>query len=133
VTLFNRTASRGRALARALGARHLPWPRLRRFRCDLLINATSAGMEPETARTPIPPSWVAAPLVYDIIYNPRKTLFLRQAHEGGAEVIDGTEMFVAQAEAQFRLFTRREAPAGLMRRTLLRALRGAERKGAGSR
>lgn len=133
VTLFNRTASRGRALARALGARHLPWPRLRRFACDLLINATSAGMEPETDRTPIPPSWVAAPLVYDIIYNPRKTLFLRQAREGGAEVIDGTEMFVAQAEAQFRLFTRKEAPAGLMRRTLLRALGGAERKGAGRR
>jgi 3-dehydroquinate dehydratase/shikimate dehydrogenase len=131
VTLFNRTASRGRALARALGARHLPWPRLRRFRCDLLINATPVGMAPAADQTPVPASWVVAPIVYDIIYNPPETLLLRQARKRGAEVIDGTEMFVAQAEAQFRLFTGRDAPPDVMRKTLLRALAGPGKKRAG--
>jgi 3-dehydroquinate dehydratase / shikimate dehydrogenase len=124
VTLFNRTATRARDLARRFGARSLPWPRLKRFACDLLINATSVGLAPEVERTPIPASWVKAPRVYDIIYNPPETLFLKQARARGAETIGGLDMFVAQGAAQFRLFTGREPPVAAMRRSILEALRG---------
>jgi 3-dehydroquinate dehydratase/shikimate dehydrogenase len=124
VTLFNRTEERARALARELGARHRPWRALRGRRFDILINATSIGMAPAVDATPVPAGWVAAPVVYDIIYNPPETRFLREARRRGATVIDGLEMFVAQGAAQFRLFTGRDAPFDLLRRTVLEALRG---------
>ncbi|HKN46602.1 MAG TPA: hypothetical protein VJ144_01420, partial [Candidatus Polarisedimenticolia bacterium] len=96
--------------------------RARRFRCDLLVNATSVGLAPDAERTPVPASWIAAPLVYDIVYNPPETRFLKEARALGAGVIGGIEMFVAQGAAQFRLFTGREAPLDVMRRTVLEAL-----------
>ncbi|HEU4401366.1 MAG TPA: shikimate dehydrogenase [Candidatus Polarisedimenticolia bacterium] len=122
VTLFNRTPGRGRDLARRFGARALPWGRLRRFPCDLLVNATSVGLTPHTDESPIPASWVAAPMVYDIIYNPPETRLLREARRRGAATIGGVEMFVAQGAAQFRLFTGHEAPVDLMRQAVLEAL-----------
>lgn len=127
VTIFNRTAARAQALARALGAKHLPWSRLRGFRCDLLVNATSVGLAPEVERAPVRASWIAAPVVYDVIYNPPETRLLREARARGLQVIDGVEMFVAQAAAQFTLFTGRRPPVDVMRRAALLAL--AERTG----
>ena len=122
VTIFNRTASRARDLARALGVKHLPWGRLRGFRCDLLVNATSSGMAPDVGRAPLPASWIAAPVVYDIIYNPPETRLLREARARGLQVIDGLQMFVAQAAAQFVLFTGKKPPLEVMRRAALLAL-----------
>jgi shikimate dehydrogenase/3-dehydroquinate dehydratase type I len=122
VTVFNRTPGRARTLARSFGARHLPWDRLRRFPCDVLINATSVGLAPESEQSPLPVSWIAAPWVYDIVYNPPLTKLLREARVRGHRVIGGVEMFVEQAAAQFTLFTGRQAPLELMRRTALSVL-----------
>src|SRR5262249_46054001 len=124
VTLFNRTAARGRALARDLGVRHLPWHRLRRFPCDLLVNATSVGLAPDSDRLPLPPSWIAAPWVYDIVYNPPRTRLLREARSRGHRIVDGLEMFVEQAAAQFTLFTGAPAPKETMREAAEGALAG---------
>ena len=129
VTVFNRTAAHARDLARRFGARHLPWSRLRRFHCDLLVNATSVGLAPEIDRSPVPASWVAAPVVYDIVYNPPETRLLREARARGKSALGGVEMFVAQAAAQFALFTGRQAPFDLMRRVAMEAL-GQETSGA---
>jgi 3-dehydroquinate dehydratase / shikimate dehydrogenase len=126
VTLFNRTPSRARALARATGARHLPWRRLRGFRCDLLVNATPVGMAPLVAKAPVPASWIRASRVYDLVYNPKETLFLARARRRGLEALGGAEMFLAQGLAQFRLFTGQEPPREVMRAALDRSLpRGA--------
>lgn len=122
VTIFNRTAGRARALARAFGVGQLPWDRLRRFSCDVLINATSVGLAPDSERSPLAPSWIVAPWVYDIVYNPPRTRLLREARARGHHVIEGLEMFVEQAAAQFLLFTGREAPLSVMRETALRIL-----------
>ncbi len=122
VTIFNRTAAHGRELAREFGARYLPWGRLRTFPCDVIVNATSVGLAPDLARSPIPAAWIRAPLIYDIIYNPPETELLRQARARGAEVLGGVEMFVAQGAAQFQLFTGRDPPVDLMRQVVLRAL-----------
>ena len=129
VTVFNRTPGRARTLARAFGARHLPWDRLRRFPCDLLINTTSVGLAPESDQSPLPVSWIAAPWVYDIVYNPPLTKLLREARARGHRIIGGLEMFVEQAAAQFTLFTGEPAPLELMRRAALRVL-GQEGTGA---
>ena len=61
-------------------------------------------------------------MVYDIIYHPPETRLLREARARGLEVIDGLEMFVAQAAAQFELFTGRRAPLDVMRRAALAGL-----------
>jgi shikimate dehydrogenase len=122
VTVFNRTPARARALAREIGARHLPWSRLKGLRCDLLINATSVGLAPDTETSPVPASWVKASRVYDIVYNPPETLLLRQARSRGAAVHGGVDMFVEQGAVQFRLFTGVEPPVALMRRAVLESL-----------
>ncbi len=123
VVLFNRTPARATRLARDLGVRAMPWARLRSFRCDLVVNATPVGMTPDTGSTPVPAAWCPAPVAFDLVYNPPVTRFLSEARARGARILGGVEMFVAQAEAQFRLFTGQESPAGVMRETLLQAIR----------
>ena len=52
---------------------------------QLLINSTPLGMEPNTLAMP-PIDWAAVPagiFVYDIIYTPAETMFLRMAREHG--------------------------------------------------
>jgi len=122
VTVFNRTSGRGRDLARHAGVRYLAWSRLRGHRCDLLINTTPVGQAPMADKSPLPASWLGAPQVYDLVYNPAETLLLRRARARGAEVRGGLEMFVAQGAAQFRLFTGRRPPLAVMRRAAEAAL-----------
>jgi len=126
VTIFNRTRERATALASSIGARaqvgraSVPPPRGSRF--DVIINATSLGMRgAETeGRSPLPDDFefVNDCVVMETIYTPRLTPLLRRARDGGATVIDGSEMFVRQAEAQFRVWTERDPPSGLFRTTL---------------
>jgi len=125
VTIFNRTPARAAALAERFGARHLPWQRARRFRCDLLVNATSVGMAPDITRSPIPGTWIAAPLVYDMVYNPLETRFLALARRRGADALGGLDMFLHQGAKQFELFTGHRAPRSIMRRAVIETL-GAE-------
>jgi shikimate 5-dehydrogenase len=49
----------------------------------------------------------------DTVYRPRRTPLVRLATDRGARVVDGSAMFVRQAEMQFELFTERAAPQGL--------------------
>lgn len=122
VTVFSRNRRKGAALAERFGARHLPWGKSRRFRCDLLVNTTPVGMAPDVSRTPIPGTWIAAPLVYDTIYNPPETRFLNLARRRGVDVLGGIEMFLQQGATQFELFTGRRAPFAEMRRAVAGAL-----------
>jgi 3-dehydroquinate dehydratase/shikimate dehydrogenase len=122
VTLFARRPERALALARRFGHQARPWRAARGFRCDLLVNATPVGMAPANGRAPVPSSWVRAPRVYDLVYNPPETLFLRRARRRGIDTRGGVAMFVAQGSAQLRLFTGRRPPRGVMRRAVEEAL-----------
>jgi shikimate dehydrogenase len=42
--------------------------------------------------------------LYDLIYNPERTLFLRKGEERGAVVENGYEMLVLQAEESWRIW-----------------------------
>jgi 3-dehydroquinate dehydratase / shikimate dehydrogenase len=65
---------------------------------DLVVNATPvAPATQEQLR--------GARLVYDLVYNPIETRFLRDAREAGCEILGGLEMLVAQAKIQFELWT----------------------------
>jgi shikimate dehydrogenase len=91
---------------------------------DLLVNATSIGMWPDTETTPWPGE---APVpghltVCDLVYNPLETLFLTQARAVGAETVNGLGMLVHQGAASFEMWTGRPAPVETMREACLKAL-----------
>ena len=74
---------------------------------DILINATSLGMLPRVDNTPLSDKKLFRPslLVYDLIYHPAKTLFLRQAERAGAKIVNGLPMLVYQGIESFYLWT----------------------------
>jgi len=76
-------------------------------RAHLIVNTTSLGMPPQIDKTPLPDERLFHPdlLVYDLIYHPTKTLFLRQAEMAGAKTINGLPMLVYQGIESFYLWT----------------------------
>ena len=74
----------------------------------LIINATPVGMFPVTGEAPDIPYDEISPehFLYDLVYNPGNTLFMKNGTAHGARVVNGYEMFTRQAEAAFYLFKR---------------------------
>lgn len=86
--------------------------------CQIYINATSVGMHPHPDQSPAgekPLKLTSDHLVFDLVYNPLQTRFLRDAQALGAKTISGVEMFVRQAAGQFHLWTDKPAPVKIMR------------------
>lgn len=119
VAVTNRTASRGRALARDLELPFVLHSELSGHKADMLVQATSAGMQGAPTGTPLPLE-VLRPgmVVMETVYRPSRTPFLEEAQKRGCLVIEGTEMFVRQGAAQFQLWTGIEAPVEVMRKTV---------------
>lgn len=78
----------------------------------LLVNATGVGMSPQLAATPIEDfSIIHSDLaVYDVIYTPRETRFLKQAKERGVVTSNGLGMLLYQGAAAFELWTGQKMP-----------------------
>ncbi len=72
----------------------------------LIINTTPLGMYPAINDAPeIPYDSIGRKhLLYDLIYNPEETVFLRKGKERGAEVKNGEEMLILQAEAAWDIW-----------------------------
>ena len=103
LVIANRTAGKARALAQRFGAASGGgYGDIENAQFDLLINATSAGLDDEA-----PPlaSGAFAPgaLGYDMVYG-RDTPFLAMARAAGAEARDGGGMLVEQAAESFLLW-----------------------------
>ena len=77
---------------------------------DLLVNATSVGMDGTSQ--PIPSSIVLPDklLVADVIYQPFETPFLKWARNQGNQSINGLGMLLYQAAEAFELWTGKEMP-----------------------
>lgn len=96
-------------------------------RADILVNATSVGMSPNSEETPAPAQLLKPDLVvFDIVYNPMKTRLLKDAEAAGARTIGGVEMLVGQGTLAFEKWTGRQAPLDLMREEAIKALEGHE-------
>ncbi|MFG0329175.1 MAG: type I 3-dehydroquinate dehydratase [Phycisphaerales bacterium] len=141
VVVYNRTFERAEALAAEFAAkptderdggpaRRVVAARVEKFDracADIIINATPAGMAGGDAadalpipnlRDATPACWGADTLVFDTIYTPRETPFLRIARDAGCRTRDGLDMFARQAAAQFELWTGQPAPITRMRAAL---------------
>ena len=79
-------------------------------KADLLVNATSVGMDGSSQ--PIPTSIVLPEklMVADVIYQPFETPFLKWAKEQGNQSINGLGMLLYQAAEAFELWTGKEMP-----------------------
>lgn len=124
VYVANRDPDRARSLAEEWGAQAVPWQERAGVDARLVVNSTPMGMAGKAPDlSPIPPEfWRPGRIAYDLVYNPLRTLFLRQAEAGGAQTVDGLAMFAAQGAAQFRLWTGLEPPmdeaVGILRQAL---------------
>ena len=73
---------------------------------DILINCTSLGFDKQTDIAPLQEEDIRLlkkqSIVYDIIYNPEKTLLLNLAEKNGLKIINGSEMNLLQAVLAFK-------------------------------
>jgi len=124
IWVYNRTASRARDLCaeaatwsdvpvRALGESDLlcfgP-------QADLIVNATSVGLDEGVKGTPLPVDILhGSQTVMDIVCSADSTPLLTAASMRGAVALDGYEMLVQQAARSYEMWTGRTAPVELMR------------------
>ena len=72
----------------------------------LIINTTPLGMFPDIEGYPdIPYNAIGKRhLLYDLVYNPNKTLFLLKGEQRGAIIKNGLDMLVTQAEESYKIW-----------------------------
>ena len=86
---------------------------------DLIVNATPLGMNPSDP-SPIPARLLAPHhIVFDTVYGPSRTSFLRAADEAGGRGANGLSMLLHQGALSFSIWFNREAPIDAMRVSLL--------------
>ncbi len=94
---------------------------------DILVNATPIGMRGYIADQmalelkdfdTLKPS----ALVYDIIYNPQKTVLIKEAEKRGFQTIGGLDMLIYQAERAIQIWTGKVPDAKLMKIAALESL-----------
>jgi len=84
---------------------------------SLLVNCTPVGMHPHEGVSPWPVE-LALPknaAIYDLVYNPRETLLVKQALSAGLPAITGLGMLVEQAALAFERWTGLDAPRQVMK------------------
>jgi shikimate dehydrogenase len=123
-------SKKGERLSKELGCQYLPLSSLARMKtgeleADMIINATSLGMYPRDGETPIPKGLLKKGMtVMDIVYQPLRTRLLREAKQRGCITVNGLEMLMRQAAAQFEIWTGRRLEIGQIKKALLRTLEG---------
>ena len=72
----------------------------------VIVNCTPVGMYPHADECPgLPYECIGNDhLLYDLVYNPEETLFLRKGRERGAIVKNGLEMLLLQAYASWEFW-----------------------------
>lgn len=74
---------------------------------DIIINTTPLGMHPYESENPFAEHMDMIDkdtVCCDLIYNPKKTVFLDEAQKKGAKILNGLGMFVLQAVYAYELF-----------------------------
>lgn len=74
---------------------------------QLIINTTPLGMSPQLDTFPKIPYEALSKqhLLFDLVYNPAETAFLRKGKEQGTHILNGLEMLQLQAEKAWQIWT----------------------------
>ncbi len=116
VTIYNRTVKKAQRLADEFECEYGSLDDLKNLDAKLLVNCTSLGMFPDIETTPLPAEYLKKGMtVFDTVYNPSQTLLLKNAKKARAKTVSGIEMFINQAAAQFKLFTKQDPDTNLIR------------------
>lgn len=77
---------------------------------NVIVNCTPMGMYPKTEECPELPyeAMDEHNILYDLIYNPDETLFMKRGAERGAQTKNGLEMLLLQAFASWEFWNGRE-------------------------
>lgn len=123
VRIFNRTVSKAQSLAREFGCKSAGIAKLTEHTADVVVNCTSLGMHPNVESCPVPEGYLTEGMtVFDTVYNPLETKLLQIAKDVGAKTVNGAEMFIRQAMAQYRIFIGEEPDENLMREVVYQKL-----------
>jgi shikimate dehydrogenase len=126
IEIVNRDEARGRALAQLITHRtpargvYRSWtaPIVIEPGVDLVVNATSLGLNDPAAGPDVDFGHAGRPLVADVVMSPPRTRFLREAAGAGLRTLDGLGMLVNQGAMGFRLWTGVDPDRAVMRAAL---------------
>lgn len=90
--------------------------------CDLLINASGAGMEGEDVSLVDENLLHDRLAVYDLVYN-KETRLIKDAKSRGLNAADGRTMLLYQGALAFEIWTGQSAPVKQMRQALTEAIK----------
>lgn len=126
VTVANRTPARAELLAAVL-AGHYPAARVIASALDspelpggareavLVMNATSLGLSSDDP-LPLDPSLLSErTFIYDLVYSPSGTAWVRKGRQAGLKAADGKEMLLRQAARAWKLWFGSDPPLEAMR------------------
>lgn len=124
VTIAARTYDRAVKLAAEVGCKVVDWQaRHNVLPCDIVVNGTPVGMNPDPDESPIHHSYLKPGMtVFDTIYTPENTFLVQEARARECHVVTGVDMFVRQAARQLELFTGKMPPLDQMRELLRKAM-----------
>jgi len=96
-------------VSRNPGDRRITYSQVDEARIDrstLIINTTPLGMHPREDTFPDLPYSAMGPghLLFDLVYNPEKTVFLARGEAYGARIVNGYDMLIYQAEASWDIW-----------------------------
>ncbi len=111
-----RDPEQGQELVNKFGAKFMPWLNRHNFSGHAVLNATPIGMAPDDHDMPIELEDISkASLIFDAVPKPAETKLIRAAHKAKVPVvITGRDLALAQAYAQFELYTGQAAPRQAM-------------------
>ena len=103
ITLSNRTKEKAENLKKHFkDIKIIKWGDIVDF--DMIINATSLGLKEKDKINLNFPSSCKNKLFYDVIYNPKETIFLKTGKNLGNNIINGKLMFIYQALLAFNIW-----------------------------
>jgi shikimate dehydrogenase len=122
VEILNRTRERAEELVEDLGGPDAAWvlqggEARSGEEYDLIVNATSLGLDPSDP-LPLEPEAVVARALLDLVYSSDETPLVRAARAVGIEAADGRLMLVEQAVLSFRRWFDRDPSREVMRRAV---------------
>ncbi|OGG03646.1 shikimate dehydrogenase [Candidatus Gottesmanbacteria bacterium RBG_16_37_8] len=121
IHLFNRSVNKAEKLASDFQLKNI-YPLSAKkdiSNCQIIINATSVGMEPDD-NSPVPERFLHKDqFVFDIVYTPHQTRLLKFAQNKEAIPIFGYKMVLYAGLEIFKLFTKKNPPLKVMEEALL--------------
>ena len=121
VKILNRTVETAKQIAEEFECEYGSLDDYDKDWADIVIQTTSVGMM-STDSLLEEKDFREGQIVFDVIYRPIETEFIKRAKAAGADIITGDEMFLIQAFEQFKIFTGKDAPVDVMKQAFYETL-----------